>query len=446
MKKIWKPKLIYVDGKFAENQAVLTENGMILQVDRAKLLEQENPDAEVIDWGELAMVPGTVNVHNHCFQSLLRGLATDRPFLEWRDQALYRFSPVLDPEDLYKGALFAFGEMMKYGVTTVSDFFYVHNDGTEGDMAIIRAARDLGIRLVLARTMYDWDGAPAGYVESVEKAVANTETLMEEYNGKDLMITVVPAPHSLHAASLKMIEAGYDLAERFGTKFHIHVAEEMFEVNDVVKQYRMRPMELFSRMGVLDKRMAAVHCVWLDEREKQLMCDAKASLCYCPGSNMFLADGVTDIPTLLKGGVTIGLGTDGACGNNRISVYEEMRMTALLQKVHHLNALAVNGTETFRMGTEYGGQLLDLPVGKIAAGYRADFNGLDLKHLSLQPLYRDYEQLIYHIVYSMQPEAIWRVVVNGEVTVSEGEIVKVSNAEIVSKVYEVMDKFQAITK
>lgn len=206
----------------------------------------------------MAMVPGTVNVHNHCFQSLLRGLATDRPFLEWRDQALYRFSPELSPEDLYKGALFAFGEMMKYGVTTVSDFFYVHNDGTAGDKAIIRAAKDLGIRLVLARTMYDWKGAPAGYVESVEQAVSNTEELMDEYNGKDSMVTVVPAPHSLHAASLEMIEAGYRLAEKYGTKFHIHVAEEMFEVNDVLKQYSMRPMELFSKMGILDKRMAAV--------------------------------------------------------------------------------------------------------------------------------------------------------------------------------------------
>lgn len=445
MKKLWKPKLVYADGRFLEGYGVLTENGKILCVDQAERLEQENRDVQVEIWENMAMVPGTVNVHNHCFQSLLRGLATDRPFLEWRDQALYRFSPVLNPEDLYKGALFAFGEMMKYGVTTVSDFFYVHNDGTAGDQAIIRAAKDLGIRLVLARTMYDWDGAPAGYVESVDQASVNTEALMEEYNGKDSMVTVVPAPHSLHAASLKMIEAGYRLAEKFGTKFHIHVAEEMFEVNDVLKQYSLRPMELFSKMGVLDQRMAAVHCVWLDDHEKQLMSDAKASLCYCPGSNMFLADGVTDIPALLKGGVTIGLGTDGACSNNRISVFEEMRMTALLQKVHHLDALAVTGAEAFRMGTEYGGKLLDLPVGKIEAGYQADFNGLDLTHLSLLPLYRNYEQLIYHIVYSMQSEAIRRVVVNGKVTVADGRILTVSNEEIAGKVYEVMDKFQTVS-
>lgn len=444
MKKLWKPKLVYINGEFKQNQAVLTEDGVILQVGDAAEMETSFDDVELIRWDDFAMVPGTVNVHNHCFQSLLRGLATDRPFLEWRDQALYKFSPILSPDDIYKGALFAFGEMMKYGVTTVSDFFYLHNDGKAGDLAIIRAAQDLGIRLVLARTMYDWNGAPSGYVESVKTAKSNTDELMSEYNGKNGRVSVVPAPHSLHAASLEMIEAGYDLAEKYGTKFHIHVAEEMFEVNDVIKQYGMRPMELFSKMGVLDDRMAAVHCVWLDEHEKELMCEAKASLCYCPSSNMFLADGVTDIPTLMKGGVTIGLGSDGACSNNRISVYEEMRMTSLLQKVHTLNALAVSGADAYQMGTELGGTLLDLPIGKIEPGFKADFNALDLSDISLQPLYTSYEQLIYNIVYSMQPGAIRRVVVDGNVTVSDGEIQTVSEKEIVCKVQEVMNKFQSV--
>lgn len=442
VKRIWKPKLVYTEGQFLEHQGVFTEDGIIRKIAGIEELQQEFPEAEVTEWENMAMIPGTVNVHNHCFQSLLRGLATDRPFLEWRDEALYKFSPILSTEDLYKGALFAFGEMMKYGVTTVSDFFYVHNDGVAGDEAIIRAAQDLGIRLVLARTMYDWNGAPAGYVESVETAVDHTRELMSCYNGTGGMINVVPAPHSLHAASLKMIEDGYRLAEEFGTKFHIHVAEEMFEVRDVLKEHQMRPMELFKHMGVLDERMAAVHCVWLDEKEKALMSEAKASLCYCPGSNMFLADGVTDLPRLMKGGVTIGLGSDGACSNNRISIFEEMRMAALLQKVHHLDALCVTASDTFQMGTELGGKLLDLPVGRIEEGYRADFVGVDLDSISLQPLYQNYEQLLYNIVYSMQPEAIRRVVVDGKITVSDGKILTVSEHEIVAKVREVMGRFQ----
>ena len=157
---------------------------------------------------------------------------------------------------------------------------------------------------------------------------------------------------------------------------------------------------------------------------------------------MFLADGVTDIPKLMKGGVTIGLGSDGACSNNRISIFEEMRMAALLQKVHHLDALCVTAADALRMGTEWGGRLLDLPIGKIEEGYQADFVGVDLENISLQPLYRNYEQLLYNVVYSMQPEAVRRVVVNGKVTVSDGKILTVSETEIVRKVREVMDRFQ----
>lgn len=442
--KIFQPKLIYSEGKFQEGKAVYVINGKIEAIENPETLKATYPESQVTVLPDMALLPGTVNIHNHSFQSLLRGIATDIPFLQWRDEALYKFSPVLTAEDVYKGAVFAFGEMMKYGVTTVTDFFYLHNEGIKSDEAIIRAAKDMGIRLVLARTMYDWNGAPKGYVETLEQATENTDALMAKYNGKDSMVSVVPAPHSLHAASLKMIEAGYGLAEKYNTKFHIHVAEEMFEVNDIMKEHGCRPMELFKSMGVLDKRMTAVHCVWLNENEKALMCAAGASLAYCPSSNMFLADGVTDIPYLKNGGVTVALGSDGACSNNRISIYEEIRMTALLQKVHKLDALCIKGPESFDMGTINGGKVLDMPLGKIEKGCLADFVAVDLNDISLQPLYNDFQQLIYNIVYSMQPSAIKRVIVNGEVTVCDGQILTIPEKEIVRQVGEVMDKFQKV--
>ena len=443
--QIYEPAVLFTGREMRRNTAVLVEDGWITAVDTPGALRAMAPLAREIRWENTALLPGTVNVHNHCFQSLLRGLATDRPFLEWRDQALYKFSPLLTPEDLYTGAVFAFSEMMKCGVTTVSDFFYVHNDGVESDEAIIRAARDVGIRLVLARTMYDWDGAPAGYVETVSQADNAVRSLMQRYNGEtDRMVTVMPAPHSLHAASPEMVQAGHQIAVDFDTKFHIHVAEEPFEVEGVQKQFGRRPMELLQDLGVLDDRMIAVHCVWLDDHEKQLMAAAKAGLAYCPSSNMFLADGVTDLPALLHNGVTVGLGTDGACSNNRNSVFEEMRMAALLQKVHTCNALAITGREALEMGTVAGGRLLGLPVGRIEPGCCADFTGVDLEDLSLQPLYEDYEQLLPNLVYGMQPSAIDKVVVQGRQTVEGGRLLGVPEPVVVDSVRRLMQKFQDI--
>ena len=116
------------------------------------------------------MLPGTVNAHNHSFQSLLRGFGDDLPFLEWRDRRSIASRRALGRDGVYTGALFAFAEMALHGVTTVCDFFYLNDGGNENARAVIAAARDVGMRVVLARCFYDWDGAPAQYRETVAKA------------------------------------------------------------------------------------------------------------------------------------------------------------------------------------------------------------------------------------------------------------------------------------
>ncbi|MDF2596190.1 MAG: S-adenosylhomocysteine deaminase [Clostridia bacterium] len=440
MKTLYQPEFLYTEDTFKTNQAVLVEEDTIIEVGEYALLAEKYQGAETVKWDNLIMIPGSVNVHNHCFQSLLRGLSCDRPFLEWRDEALYKYSPRLQKQHIYGGALFAFGEMMKYGVTTVSDFFYLHNFGMESDEMIIKAAKDIGIRLVLARTMYDWNGAPQGYVETVEQAVENTRLLAQKYKDDD-MVTIIPAPHSLHAASVEMIQAGHKLAKELGSSFHIHVAEEPFEVEEVQANHGgLTPVELLDKIGVVDESMVIVHGVWLKESEIKLLGDRGAKLAYCPSSNMFLADGITDIVQMMKAGVQIGLGSDGACSNNRISVFEEMRMVALLQKVKTLDAMSVNYKDAFKMGTENGGRLLELPIGKIESGYKADFVGIDKGDMSMQPISKSGEQIMPNIVYSMQPHAIKKVVVNGRLTVDEGVIHTVAESEIVKRVQQIMEE------
>ncbi|MCL1632144.1 amidohydrolase family protein [Sporolactobacillus sp. CPB3-1] len=439
MMKLYKPFLLFNEGTFKPNMGLMIDGGKITAIGPYKELETRYPDTEFVDWPDEIIVPGTVNAHNHSFQSLLRGLAADRPFLEWRDQALYKYSPYLKAKDVYTGAVFAFSEMMKCGATTVSDYFYVHNEGIDSDEAVIQAAKDVGIRFVLARTMYDWTGAPAGYVESVDEAVKNVTCLAKKYRD-DPMVSVVPAPHSLHAASVEMIRAGHRLAQEFDCKFHIHVAEEPFEVDQVLHDHHMRPVELLDKIGVMaDGRMVAIHCVWLNDHEKTLMAENHASLVYCPSSNMFLADGITDIPALLNGNVTIGLGSDGACSNNRISVFEEMRMCAMLQKVSKLDSLAVNYHQAFAMGTKGGAEILQLPIGELKPGFSADFVALNRNDLSIQPISETHEQVLPNIVYAMQPTAIDYVVVDGKCTVDHGHLITLNEGQVIKRVQTLMN-------
>jgi len=443
MKTIYKPEYVCIDLEFIKGMGIVVLNDMIIEIDNFDKLKEKHKDAQIEEWDNIIMTAGTVNVHNHCFQSLLRGLSCDRPFLEWRDEALYKYSPRLQMEHLYAGAVFAFSEMMKCGVTTVGDFFYLHNFGIESDEIIVKAAQDVGIRLVLARTMYDWDGAPSGYVETVEEAVSNTRQLALKYKNND-MVTIVPAPHSLHAASIEMIQAGHELAKELGTCFHIHVAEEPFEVEQVMAGHGgLTPIELLDQIGVVDESMVIVHGVWLKKSEIITLGNKRAKLAYCPSSNMFLADGITDLVSMKEAGVLIGLGSDGACSNNRISVFEEMRMAALLQKAKNIDAMCINHKDVFMMGTENGGKLLQLHVGKIAVGNKADFVGINMNTMSMQPISESGEQILPNIVYSMQPDAIVRVVVDGKLTVKEGVLINISEEEVIEGVKKTMSDIRA---
>src|SRR6185503_7901787 len=286
-----------------------------------------------------ALVPGTINAHCHTFQSLLRGLGDDLDFAGWRDRVLYPFSERLDRRGIALGAAFAFAEMLRHGATTCVDFFYLQDSGNENAEAVIAAARAVGIRLVMARTMYDWEGAPKRYRETPADAARRVRELIAAHRHDD-MVVVQPAPHSPHGASPAMIQAGFEVAESANTRFHIHVAEGQYEGARTLAEHGATPIRYLDRLGVLGSRMIGVHCVWLDDAEIALMGARGAALAYCPGSNMFLGDGITRLPEMLRAGVRVGLGTDGGCTNNRLSVFEEMRTCSLLQRVRLLDGTA----------------------------------------------------------------------------------------------------------
>jgi 5-methylthioadenosine/S-adenosylhomocysteine deaminase len=270
---------------------------------------------------------------------------------------------------------------------------------------------------VLARTMYDWEGAPKDYQERAEDAVARTRELWQEYRGSD-DVHVCPAPHSPHAASPAMIQAGARLAEELDTRFHIHVAEGRYERDMIRERYGMTPVRWLASLGVALERMTLIHGCWLETDDIRLMAERDARLVYNPASNMFLGDGITPIVDMLAEGVKIGLGSDGGCSNNRVSVFDEMRTCALLQKVHHLSSEVVPAEGAFAMGTAGGAEALGLDAGRIAPGCYADFVLLDMDDPSLQPPW-SYEK---NIVYSMTPHAIREVMIAGQTVFREGRL------------------------
>ena len=227
-----------------------------------------------------------------------------------------------------------------------------------------------------------------------------------------------------------MIRAGWEVAEAEGMPFHIHVAEGQYEGERTLAEHGATPIRYLDALGVLGPRMIGVHCVWLDEAEIALMAARGAGLAYCPSSNMALGDGITRLTEMRARGVRVGLGTDGGCTNNRLSVFEEMRMAALLQKVRHLDGTRLPAEEAFAMGTAGGAEILGLAAGAIAPGRLADLVAVDLGHPSLHPP----ANLLKSVVYAMSHQAVTDVWVHGRPVVRGQRLATLDQADLLARV------------
>src|SRR5207247_887087 len=343
----------------------------------------------------------------------------------------YPFSERLDREAIKTGALFDFAEMARAGITTAVDFFDLHGRANENDLAVVEAAREIGIRVVLARSMYDWIGAPRRYQETPVESERNFRDLHAALRG-DRKAFAQPAPHSIHAASPDMIRSGAKLAAEFDVPFHIHVAEGRYEHDQSMEQHGLSPVAYLDSLGVLSHRTVMVHCVWVDQADLAIMRDRGVRVVHNPSANAFLGDGIAPVREMLELGIPVCLGTDGGCTNSRQSIFEEMRMAALIAKAIEADGAALGADEAFLMGTTRGGEALGLPLGRIAPDFAADLVVVDLDALSMQPAVTASQQ----IVYSMQPGAIRRVIVSGETIVEDGTLVRVDEREIVAKVQQ----------
>jgi 5-methylthioadenosine/S-adenosylhomocysteine deaminase len=214
---------------------------------------------------------------------------------------------------------------------------------------------------VLARTMMDWEVAPPAFRETLEQAVANTRALASQLQG-DPLVSVIPAPHSPHGASGEMIQAGARLAAELSTPWHIHVAEAPYEVEQTRQQYGFGPLAWLESLGALDERIRIVHGVWLEEAEIEALARVGGGLIHCPGSNLFLGDGIAPIPAYLRAGVAVSLGCDSGSANSKLSIFNEMRLAATLQHGMAQSSDALTAAQVVHMGTAGGAHASGRPV------------------------------------------------------------------------------------
>ncbi len=427
---IYCPSAAVVDGRILHSPGFLVDAyGHIQHLDNVDALRAEFPEAAVVKLTGEMLLPGTVNGHNHGFQVLLRGMGEDREFMDWRSGVLYPVSERLTKEEIYESARLAYWDMLRHGITAVADFFYLNDQGSDNAMAIARAARDVGIRLLLARTFYDWEGAPRRYRESPQAAHDNTLELAKRLKEEklDTWVTLHIAPHSPHGASRPMVEAAVSTQKELNTYLHIHVAEGKYERSTMLTRHQKTPIQWCYANGALGPKSLAIHAVWADEDDLAILQESGTSVVHNPASNMILGDGIAPVVDMLRRKIPVLLGTDGGCTNDRHSIFDDMRMAALLQKVHMTDSSVIDADTVFLMGTRVGSQALGLNGGRLLPGEPFDAVSVRLDDPSLLPG----PVTLGHVVYAMADTAIQGVWVGGERVIHQGEPVRFDPGPIV---------------
>lgn len=410
-----------------KNTEYLTADGTVSQADIAidgneitRIGNSESdwrPDRIIDCTGKLA-IPGLVNAHTHAAMTLFRSYADDMLLMDWLQQKIWPAEANLTAKDVYWGTQLAIAEMIRSGTTTFADMYFFMPE-------VAQAVAESGIRAVLARGM-------AGVAPNAQQALQESEAFFRQFHGTaDGRITVMLGPHAPYTCPPEYLVKVVDLAQKLGAEIHIHLAETAGEVAECQTAYGKSPIALMNELGVLDCGVLAAHCVHLTAEDIAIMQNKQVRVAHNPGSNMKLASGIAPLPAMLKAGLTVGLGTDGAASNNNLDILEELRLTALLHKVNHHDPLVIPAQTALHLATTGGAEAVGLgrATGRLATGYKADITLLDMSGLHWYPRH----DRLSLLTYSAMAGDVHTVIINGEVVLDNRRLTTIDEERLIAE-------------
>ncbi len=369
------------------DHSVAIDGGRIAAVLPTALARSQFEPAHHVQLAHHALAPGLVNAHAHAAMNLLRGTGDDLPLARWLAERIWPLERALVNERfVYDGTRHAAAEMLRAGITCCNDMYFYPEEAA-------RAFIDLGMRCVVGIIALEF---PSSYATDADdylrKGLRTRDALREE---PLVSFTLAPhAPYTVADATLSRIAM---LAEELDLPVHTHLHETDAEIAESVQQHGTRPLARLDRLGLVTERLLAVHAVHLQPDEIALLAQRGASVAHCPASNLKLASGVAPVAALLRQGVGVAFGTDGAASNNRLDLFEEMRLAALLAKGASLDASALPAWQALECATIASAGALGLQdrIGSIEVGKEADLIAIDLSELETQPCFDVVSQLVY---------------------------------------------------
>lgn len=395
---------------------VSVEQDVIVDVERASP-SQAADDGDIIDASGCVLMPGLVNAHTHLYQVLLRAVWEALPLLPWLKR-IYGAAQVLRPEHCYAGTLLGCVEAIRSGVTTLCEHNFL-NPHPECAFETIRAIGDSGLRAVFARTiMNTGDIVPDCVKETSDQAFRHVEQIIEAHKESDLLSFMTGPNTPPLNTTPELLRDIRRFADAKSIGISAHVAESKSVVEFTLQEHgKNGVVELLDDFGIPARNSIFAHCVHISDHEIQILNERGTSVSHNPVSNMMLGDGVTPVVAMLREGVNVALGTDGAASNHSQDLFETMKTASLLQKVHHQDAGVIDPYAVLRMATIGGAQALGVAtrVGTIEVGKRADLILIDLDAVHNQPV----NDLFSQLVHCAKASDVQTVIVNGRIVMRD---------------------------
>ena len=392
---------------------VVVEGCLIKSVSRE---EAEGSFDTVIDADGFVAMPGLINTHGHAAMALFRGYADDTDLMSWLNDKIFPIEDRLRGEDVYNGTMLAVAEMLKSGTTAFADMYFFMDDTA-------RAVCESGIRASLSQGLTEPDqGAP----DKLETAVDFARRLNGAADGR---ITTMLGPHAPYTSSPAYMKRIIDAATAEKLPLHIHLAETQNETEQIMARYGKRPVALLAELGLFENKVLAAHGVYLNSEEIELLSRYNVSVAHNPRSNMKLASGIAPVAEMLAKGINVSLGTDSACSNNNLDMFQEMRAAALLAKLKNLDPKSLPAAEVLAMATVNGAKALGIDnLAILRTGYKADIILVNTRRLHMSPS----NDIVSHLVYAASGSDVDTVIVDGRILVSGGELLFMDEERIIA--------------
>jgi 5-methylthioadenosine/S-adenosylhomocysteine deaminase len=398
---------------------VRVKQGVIAEVNEGSPATIAN-DEEIIDGAGCVLMPGLVNAHTHLYQVLLRAVWEDLPLLPWLKR-IYGAAQVLRPEHFHAGTMLGCIEAIQSGVTTLCEHNFL-NPHPECAFETIRAIQESGLRAVFARTIMDTgEIVPECVKENPDQAFRHVETILAgNRNSERLSFMTGPNTPPLNTTPelLKEIKRFAD-EKRIGISAHVAESKSVVEFTQQ-EHGKSGVVEFLDDFAIPGRNSIFAHCVHISDHEIQILLERGTSISHNPVSNMMLGDGVAPVVALLRSGVNVALGTDGAASNHSQDLFETMKTASLLQKVHHQNPGIIDPYAVLHMATAGGARALGLSSssGTIDVGKRADLILIRLDAVHNQPV----NDLFSQLVHCAKASDVLTVIVDGRVVMRDRQL------------------------